>query len=103
MTLRFDQYKDRTDITKMIHTNPHNQQFETINKLPLINSKFKNSYKHEIKRTIGRVEASPINAGHLMRTNVPNSPSKTAFYQADIPKFNKGQPGYQEWLNQTEK
>jgi len=44
-TLRFDQYRKRTDITEMITVHPVDAQFEVINKMPHVNSKFKNSYK----------------------------------------------------------
>ena len=62
VTLRLDQYTQREDITKTYKNSkvnaldPHDQRFEMINKLPQINSKFKNSYKHQIKNTIGRLD-----------------------------------------------
>lgn len=65
--LRFDQYCDRTDITKMIPVNPHKRRFDNIEKLPMINSKFNNSFKLEINRTIGRKQASPKNFGNSTR------------------------------------
>ena len=59
-TLRLDQYTQREDITKqyknskVLVVNPHDEQFEIIDKLPKINSKYRKTYQHEIKKTIGR-------------------------------------------------
>ena len=91
LTLRFDQYKDRLDITKMIvPCDPHDQRFETITKLSTVNSKFKDSYTHNISKDISRTQACPRNAGNTVNTTVPNCPAKTLTYDKEIPKFYPG-------------
>ena len=99
--LRFDQYCGKTDITAMINVHPHDKQFEPIDKLPLINSKFKNSSKVSIKKQISREQALPRNAGNTVNTTQPNSPSRTQFYTSEIPKYYEGQPGFKKHLKET--
>lgn len=110
-TLRLDQYTSRTDITKqyknskVLALNPHNKQFDIIDKLPKINSKYRNTYQHQIKNTIGRLNQptefyKPHKNGNDVNIAAPNSPARTAFYNTEIPKFYPGQPGYKNHLKQ---
>ena len=62
----------------------------------MINSKFKNSSKVIIKKQISREQALPRNAGNTVNTSQPNSPSRTQFYTAEIPKYFEGQPGFKK-------
>lgn len=111
-TLRLDQYKDREDIrktykcSKINNLDPHDARFENIDKLPLINSKFKNSYKHQIKNTFGRRDHptefySPHKNGNDVNQGAPNSPARSTFHQQEIPAFYAGQPGYRKHLQQV--
>ena len=115
-TLRLDQYTQREEITnqyknsKVLACNPHDEQFESINKLPKINSKYRNTYQHEIKKTIGRQGHGsqptefykPHKNGNDVNVGAPNSPANTAFYNTEIPKFYPGQPGYKKHLRQVQ-
>ena len=64
--LRLEQYKTKQDICTMIDVNPHEGRFDNFETLPMINSKYGNSFKLEIKKNLGRKEASPSNAGHTV-------------------------------------
>lgn len=50
----------------MIEVNPHEGRFDNFETLPMINSKYGNSFKLEIKKNLGRKEASPSNAGNTV-------------------------------------
>ena len=80
----------------MIPVNPHEGRFDNFETLPMINSKYGNSFKLEIKKNLGRKEASPSNAGHQIRIDNPNCPANTSFYNEEIPKFFPGQPGFKK-------
>jgi len=102
-TLRFDQYRQRPSITSLITVNPVEAQFDSIDKMPAVNSKFKNSYKMQMKHTISRAQAVPRNAGNTVNTTQPNSPANTVTYSEEIPKFYPGQAGYRQYLRHVEK
>lgn len=48
----------------MISVNPHEGRFEPIDKLPRINSKYKNSFKVSMNKTLGRNEISEKIGNH---------------------------------------
>ena len=74
--------------------NPHEARFEQFEALPHINSKYKTPFKGmEIKKNMGRNDDAK-NAGHYVILDNPSNPAKTNYYDPDVPKFYKGQPGF---------
>ena len=59
--LRLDLYNNKQDITTMISVNPHESRFDNFNRLPRINSKYKNSLKLDFNKTSGRDQVLKIN------------------------------------------
>ena len=104
--LRLDLYNSKQDITTMISVNPHEKQFDNFNHLPKINSKYKNSFKLDLRKTSGRDQVLSINTrlikenqmlpyttlkiGNKVGLDKPNAPSQTAYYGKEIPKYYPG-------------
>ena len=73
----------------MITVNPHEGRFDNFNRLPRINSKYKNSFKLEMNKTLGR-NYSPKKYDYLITNQDPSHPSNTTFYNEGIPKYFPG-------------
>ena len=89
-TLRFDQYTSRPDLGKISGINIHDNRFDYFNNLPRIVGKYKQGSMFDYDRCIGRIEASPRNAGHSLTVKQPNSPAGSTYHCDDIPRFYKG-------------
>ena len=64
----------------------------------------KNSSFRGYDKTIGRPQANPRHAGHVIKdVRPPDCPARTHFYDRDIPKFFPGQPGHAQQLADLKK